>query len=242
MPVSPGLAYTGQPNLWLDPRAKLALFIVVNIVGLAAPFSGPGAVVRIAATALVAVLLAGEQAWWMAASAVAATACGMAGYAWLQPTGWTLVASGLINLLARFWPVIAMGCYVLSTTTVSEFIAALRRMRVPTAFTIPFAVVMRFLPTLAQESAGISEALRSRGLRLGVARPGAWLEYRLVPLAMRAVAIGDELTAAALTRGLDRDTERTSLARVGFGELDWAVVAAAVAVFIAWLAARLITP
>jgi energy-coupling factor transport system permease protein len=235
LPVSLGLAYTGRARLRLDPRAKLTAFAAVNVVGLGAPFSGAGALARLVATSLVAALLAAEGAWALAASALAATGAGMAAHAWLVPGGWTLLAAGAVNLLARFWPVVLLGCYVLSTTTVAEFLAALRRWRLPAALTIPFAVVMRFLPVLVQESRGIGEALRSRGLRLGGGRPGAWLEYRLVPLTMRAVGIGDELTAAALTRGLDRDCERSHLARVGFGLLGWVVVATGAAALAIWL-------
>jgi energy-coupling factor transport system permease protein len=218
----------------LDPRAKLILFAAVNIVGLGAPFSGGGGIVRMVETGLVAALLALEGSWTMSASALAATGAGLAAHTWLSPSGVAVLAAGAVNLFARFWPVVLLGCYVLSTTTVSEFLAALRRWRLPTALTIPFAVVMRFLPTLAQESRAIGDAMRSRGLRLGGGRPGAWLEYRLVPLTMRAVAIGDELTAAALTRGLDRHAERTSLARVGFRPPDWALAGAAAATLALW--------
>ncbi|MDR0626255.1 MAG: energy-coupling factor transporter transmembrane protein EcfT [Bifidobacteriaceae bacterium] len=234
MPVSVGLAYTGRPRTHLDPRSKLAFFIAVNTIGLGAAFSGSGAAARVAVTVLLAVLLAAEGAWLWSASAVVVTTVGLMVYAWLPPVGWAMPLVGLVNLMARFWPVVLMGCYVISTTTVSQFIAALRRLHLPASFTIPFAVVMRFLPTLAQESSGISEALRSRGLRLGAVKPHTWLEYRLVPLTMRAVAIGDELTTAALARGLDRTVERTSLARIGFGPADWLVLTAALTVIAIW--------
>jgi energy-coupling factor transport system permease protein len=238
LPVSLGLAYTGRPRLRLDPRAKLIAFAAVNIVGLGAPFSGAGATARLIATALVVALLAGEGASLLAASALTATGAGLAAYAFATPNGWALLAGGLVNLLARFWPVVLLGCYVLSTTTVAEFLAALRRWHIPAALSIPFAVVMRFLPTLAHESRNIGEALSSRGLRLGGGRPGTWLEYRLVPLTMRAVAIGDELTAAALTRGLDRNIERTSLTRIDFRLLDWVVVSNAAAMLAVWVFLR----
>jgi energy-coupling factor transport system permease protein len=127
-----------------------------------------------------------------------------------------------------------MAAYVLTTTTVSEFMAAMSRLHLPNALVIPFAVVLRMLPTLANESAGISESMRTRGLRLGRATPAALVEYRIVPLVMRAVDVGDELSAAALTRGLGGPVTRTSIAHVGLGAFDLPVVIVSVVSVVAW--------
>ena len=42
------------------------------------------------------------------------------------------------------------------------------------------------------------------------------IEYRLIPLIVCSVNIGNELSAAALTRGLSVDTKRTNICQVGF--------------------------
>ncbi len=44
--------------------------------------------------------------------------------------------------------------------------------------------------------------MKMRGIRFGGKNPFLMLEYRLVPLMVSVVKIGDELSAAALTRGL----------------------------------------
>ena len=46
--------------------------------------------------------------------------------------------------------------------------------------------------------------------------PTAILEYRIIPLMMSVVKIGDELSAAALTRGLGGLKHRTTIANIGF--------------------------
>ena len=45
-------------------------------------------------------------------------------------------------------PCFITGAYAFSTTRVSEFVCALRRMRVPESVAIPCMVVIRFFPTI----------------------------------------------------------------------------------------------
>lgn len=49
---------------------------------------------------------------------------------------------------------------------------------------------------------------------------GAMLEYRLVPVIMCSVKIGEELSAAALTRGLGGSVKRTNICEIGFHVQD----------------------
>ena len=46
--------------------------------------------------------------------------------------------------------------------------------------------------------------------------PMEMLEYRMVPLLMSVVKIGEELSISALTRGLSGDTKRTNICKIGF--------------------------
>jgi energy-coupling factor transport system permease protein len=52
-----------------------------------------------------------------------------------------------VGILARFMPGIMMGYFLVSTTTVSEFMAAMRRLRVTDKVTIPLTVMFHFFPT-----------------------------------------------------------------------------------------------
>ena len=55
--------------------------------------------------------------------------------------------------------------------------------------------------------------------------PVSMVEYRLVPLIASMVKIGDELSAASVTRGLGGPAKRTNRCVVGFGSADAAMVA-----------------
>ena len=100
----------------------------------------------------------------------------------------------------------------------------MEKWHVPEAFIIPITVVFRFIPTLGEESAAITDAMRMREIQLGTKKfwqnPTALLEYRVIPLMMSVVKIGDELSAAALTRGLGGLKHRTSIAAIGFTAYD----------------------
>ena len=66
--------------------------------------------------------------------------------------------------------------------------------------------------------------MKMRGIRFGGRHPLLMVEYRLVPLMVSVVKIGDELSAAALTRGLGAPVRRTNVCQIGFHFQD--VVAA----------------
>ena len=73
--------------------------------------------------------------------------------------------------------------------------------------------------------------------------PQAVLEYRIVPLMMSVVTIGNDLSAAALTRGLGNGKKRTSICKIGFHWKDFAlmiIVTAALLVFLLFRRAEMI--
>jgi len=222
------LAYRRTTRLGLDPRTALAALVAVNAVCLGAGFDGLALWARCTMTSLTGVLLLAGRRAWLALACLGATGLGLgiegAGLSWVDGALGLAVAASA-NLAARFVPVVLLAFHVLATTTVAQFMAALSRAKVPQAVIVPFAVVLRMLPVFAAEAAAVRDAMRSRGLRLGAAPPLALLEYRVVPLALRAIGIGDELSAAALTRGLGAPVGRTHLAAVGFGPADGLVAA-----------------
>ena len=123
---------------------------------------------------------------------------------------------GTAAIITRFMPSIMMGVYVVSTTTVSEFSAAMLRMRVSEKISIPMSVMFRFFPTVVDEFSSINAAMRMRGIVFGGKNAGKMLEYRLIPLLTCSSKIGEELSAAALTRGLGGVVRRTNVCEIGF--------------------------
>lgn len=139
-------------------------------------------------------------------------------------------------IVLRFFPTIMLGYYIIESTKISEFVTAMENWHVPQSFIIPITVMFRFVPTLKEESTAITNAMRMREIRFGTRKfsknPAALLEYRIVPLMVSVVKIGEELSAAALTRGLGNPVKRTSIAVIGCGFCDFIILVASVALLL----------
>lgn len=221
----------------LDPRTKLLLMIVVNAAILSASKTW---IMVILGAIPITLLFASGKPTAALASALIYAASAIAN-AYLVP-----VTHGVVNILVvmvsgmlyRLLPGLIMGYYLVATTTVSEFIASMERMHVSQKIVIPLSVMFRFFPTVGEEARSIGDAMRLRGLRLGAGgfrKPMAMLEYRMVPLLMSSVKIGDELSAASLTRGLGSPVKRTNICRIGFGAADMVLSAVGIAAFAGYL-------
>ncbi|KNZ42222.1 energy-coupling factor transporter transmembrane component T [Acetobacterium bakii] len=225
-------------RLWLDPRTKLIMLLVVNIVLIGGGHSGVSTVIRPLLALLPLLLLLAEYKFKPAALYFIFIASAMAAETFLVSR-----TQGVLNLiiviaaglLSRFVPVLVMGYYMVTTTKISEFVAAMERLHLPPQIIIPFSVMLRFFPTVAEEKAAISDAMRMRGIRIGGKNSGAIIEYRIVPLLMSSVKIGEELSAAALTRGLGKPVRRTNICRVGFGPIDYGFIIFTLSLFFAWI-------
>ncbi len=134
---------------------------------------------------------------------------------------------GVSAMVLKFFPV-GLALYLLmKTTTVSDSIAALRKIHIPDGFVIPFAVVFRFVPTLKEEWTSIRQAMKFRGIGTSfsavVRHPMENLEYVLIPLMMSTSHIAEELAAASMSRGLAKGIKRTPMTDVKFKVADYAV-------------------
>lgn len=225
----------------LDPRTKLILLVTISTLMLGGGNEGIMAIIRPMLCAVPFLLFLFERRIKPAVKyLVLYLACyaleGMA-------VNWT---SGLLSFLllavssvmTRFAPGILAGAFLLSTTTVSEYIAAMHRMHISDKIVIPLSVIFRFFPTLAEEYHAISDAMRMRGIRLGGRRVFLMAEYRIIPLMCSVIKIGDELSAAALTRGLGAPEKRTNICSIGFHFQDILIIGLCIFCFAAFLLQR----
>ena len=141
----------------------------------------------------------------------------------------------VITIVTRFLPAFLMGTYVIRTTKVSEFKAAMEKMHIPDELTIPLCVMFRFFPTVKEEMDSIRAAMRMRGISLGGGKVSEMLEYRLVPMMSCSAKIGEELSAAALTRGLGISRKRTNICKIGFGLFDYIMLILCVGTIVFWI-------
>ena len=231
-------------GLVLDPRTKLFVMIALVVFALGGTGSDITAVRigTVAVSALPVILLVTAGQYQKAGVFGLLYVLVKAAELLLVPgmTGAALSMTGICCMIfVRLMPGLIMGAYMLSSTTVSEFIAAMHRMHIPQQITIPLSVMFRFFPTVLEEFAAINTAMKMREIRLGGRNAGKLLTYRLVPLMVCSVNIGSELSAAALTRGLGTGVRRTNICSIGFHGQDLAVLALPSALYIVWMLGRI---
>ena len=69
--------------------------------------------------------------------------------------------------MTRFAPGIMTGAYLISSTSVSEFIGAMERMHITEKIVIPMSVIFRFFPTISEEYQAIRDAMKMRNIHFG---------------------------------------------------------------------------
>ena len=212
----------------LDPRTKLFVLIVICLLVLGGESSGVMLAVKplLSAIPLVLLFFAGKQKAAVICTLLFLLSFVGETYIMSLTSGTsTFIFLFVFGLIARLLPSIAMGYYTLQTTTVSEFIAAMERIRLPQKIIIPLSVMFRFFPTVLEEYRSIGDAMKMRGIRFGGKKTVMMLEYRLVPMMICSVKAGDELSAAALTRGLGAPVRRTNICKIGFHAPDIFLIA-----------------
>ena len=236
------MAYVTQESLekrrgFLDPRTKIALVLTLAVFVMGGLGGSNMQPVKTALSAMPFLLLLIERQWAGFLRGFIMLVCGY-GLLWLMPhlpgpLGFLALFCG--GILTRFVVTIVMGTYLIETTSVSEFIAAMSRLHMPQAITIPLSVMFRLFPTIASEWTSIRRAMRMRGIHLGGAKAGQVLEYQMVPMITSSVRIGEELSASALTRGLGAPVRRSNICRIGFRLQDYAVLAVCLFTVLVWI-------
>lgn len=228
----------GRKGLKLDPRTKLLLLFMITTLMFSTSNEGVMNYVKPMLSVLPFALLLSERKWKTAAKYLVLYIICFA----LERLALTCLSGmvsflllALTSIMTRFAPGIMTGAYLVASTSVSEFIAAMERMHLSEKIVIPMSVIFRFLPTMKEEYQAISDAMRMRGIRFGGKSPLLMIEYRLVPFMVSVVKIGDELSAAALTRGLGAPVRRTNICRIGFHAQDVIFIAVCLVCFVLFL-------
>lgn len=216
--------------LYVDPRTKLFLLLAMNIVMLNTSSGILLSHLRFIIGFLPFVMLLTAKrykAGWVYL-AIYLISHVILLYVLDYTGGFLMMLLGFLSSMGtKFVPGGMLGVYFFGSTRVNEFVASMERMHVPQKVIIPVSVMFRFFPTVKEEAEGISDAMRMRklGFSYFFSKPAEILEYRLVPLMIAVVNIGEDLSASALTRCLGYQKSRTNISRCGFGWLDYVLFA-----------------
>ncbi len=218
----------------LDPRTKFYMILIVSAVVMMSATTPFLWGVRIAMTLIPIILLIIEKRYTSAFGfAFLYIAALVLTFAFLSEESTGILKSlltGYSGIVVQFMPCLITAWYVIRTTKIDEFMSAMQKMKLPDGITISLAVVMRFFPTIKEEYSSISDAMKMRGISFGGGNAAKMIEYRMIPLLFSCVNIGDELSAAAITRGLGGKVKRNSVEELRLRFIDWLLIIAFTAV------------
>lgn len=205
-------------QLYLDPRTKIVLCLVVSFIMLESTTSLVVNALQIALAALplIFLLMLGKHkmaVYYLCAYVFASLVPQL--LVPLLPDIINLLFTGMITLMTQILPGMMMAYFLIVSTSVSEFVTAMDRMHVPKSISVPMSVPFRFFPTIVEEYGHVRDAMRMREVG-NLRQPMAMLEYRMVPFMTSIVSIGNDLAASALTRGLSAPVRRTNVCPIGF--------------------------
>ena len=107
--------------------------------------------------------------------------------------------------IRKLLPSLMIGSIIIKRVPMSHLILVFRKWRVPERIIVILAVTIRYFPATREESTHIKDAMKLRGIK-GLAK----LEAYIVPLMVAAVNTAEELSAAAVTRGIENPVKKTS--------------------------------
>ncbi len=212
----------------LDPRTKLFMVFVVSLIVMMSATTPFLWAIRLSITLIPIILMILEKKYSSALKFLLAYASALVlMFYFLSEQSEGLIASLLIGycgIVVQFMPAIITAWYVVRTTKIGEFMSCMQKMHVPDGIAVSLAVVMRFFPTIKEEYSSINDAMRMRGVMLGGGNVLRMFEFRMIPLLFSCVNIGEELSAAAITRGLGGDVKRSSVIELKLGIADYLIM------------------
>lgn len=123
-----------------------------------------------------------------------------------------------LSLVFKVYPCGMLAGITVSTTKVNEFLSAMNKIHVSKKVVIPFAIMLRYIPTVREDWRYIKDAMRLRDVSpsfVGLLKnPSMTIECLYVPLLMAASKAADELSIAAVTRGIENPRQRTCLVQI----------------------------
>lgn len=220
-------------RLELDPRTKLVLLIVVNV----GAFTATSIYFEAATVILLALLLTAcgcpkLAAFWLV---LFGTLVGIQFFILPHLPGILVSPFFIMAVFARkVLPCGMVGTLILKTTSVRSMVIALSKWHVPRTFLIPLAVTVRYFPALREEHAHIRDAMKLREINGLLKR----FKFTYLSLLSSASQTADELSAAAITRGIENPAPKTSVLDLRFHAQDYACMVLATVFLASMLTTR----
>ena len=144
----------------------------------------------------------------------------------------------LVYIILRMIPVMMIAYILVKDIKSNELLSAFEQIHLPKKIMLSITVALRFFPTYKLEIKMIRESLKMRNINLSIKQPLKFLEYWVVPVLMRINLIAEEMTATAMTKGVESPMRRTSFYNVKMRTVDWIFLTVILIIFILLLMGR----
>jgi len=117
-------------------------------------------------------------------------------------------------IVQRIIPFMLLGTVIQKQKNISEITMALERMRIPRGIILSIAVMFRYFPAIKGDLFIIIDAMKLKGLytakRAALIHPIRTMEFVLVPMLFKSLKTAEELSCAALIKGIENTGHKTS--------------------------------
>ena len=209
-----------------DPRAGLWVLIAANIIA----FSDHSLWVELILISLLLALMMGHGRFTMAVKWAAGYCALLVFQQVVLPASPMIIATSFTifaTYTRRMFPCLMTGALMLSCTPLRYLIVGLRQLHIPQKLIVAISVTLRYFPAIREEVGYIRDAMKLRDIR-GFAR----LECTVMPLMVSATETAEELSAAAVTRGIENPARKTSAVSLRLSPLDFLGMLAGLALLV----------
>lgn len=207
------MAAKRSKRLAIDPRTGLFLLVLANIIA----FTRNSLLVEFGWIAVLSLLILLCESIGLGIKWVVSFILLFLIQWYVLPISPKIVATSFsifINYARRMFPCLMVGSLMVKTISLRRFIVGLRKLHVPQKLIIPISVTLRYFPAIKEETGHIRDAMKLCGIR------GIVKLKLVVPLMICATETAEELSAAAVTRGIENPAKKTSVIELHLGVLD----------------------
>ncbi|MBU5486016.1 energy-coupling factor transporter transmembrane protein EcfT [Clostridium sp. MSJ-11] len=124
----------------------------------------------------------------------------------------------MVNYALKMLPCLMIGYLIVKSMTMYEMITALRRMHCPEQLIISLSITLRYFPAIKEEIRYINDAMKLKNMNTAEK-----ISSIIVPLMISATNTVDELSEAAITRGIDNPAKKTSMVDLKLQSRDYMI-------------------
>ena len=130
----------------------------------------------------------------------------------------------LAFIVQRIIPFMLLGTVIQKQKNISEITTALERMHLPKGIILSIAVMFRYFPSIKDDLFIIIDAMKLKGLytskRAALIHPIRTMEFIIVPMLFKSLRTAEELSCAALVKGIENTGKKTSYFDVRLRSVD----------------------